>query len=82
MSLIMAWVTVLLCLSDSVFWRRAAGRESQFGSFVTRRLPVVDALVKPSSSEKPWSADLKRRQEPNYEEDGSTNMKPSETTSP
>jgi uncharacterized membrane protein required for colicin V production len=80
MALIMAWATVLLCLSHSDFWQKEVGQQSQFGSFIVSRFPAVEATVKKSSSEKPWITDLKRRTEPNYEEGGSTNTKSSEPT--
>ena len=82
MAIIMIWVTVLLCLSDSDFWRHSVGRESQIGSFIIGRIPAVDAMVKRSFPEKTWLRDLKRRPEPNYEEAGPTNTKPSQTISP
>lgn len=80
MAVIMTWLTVLLCLSESHFWRRTAGEESRFGSFVVGHLPAVDAVVKKNFADKTWFLnDLKRRAEPNYEEAGSTNAKPSQT---
>jgi uncharacterized membrane protein required for colicin V production len=80
MAVIMTWLTVLLCLSESQFWRRTAGEESRFGSFVLGELPAVDAMVKKNFADKTWFLnDLKRRAEPNYEEFGSTNAKPSQT---
>jgi membrane protein required for colicin V production len=80
MAVIMMWLTVLLCLSNSDFWRQTAGEESRFGSFVINQLPAVNNMVKKSLPQKTWLSDLKRRPEPNYEEAGSTNAKPSRTS--
>ena len=80
MAVIMAWVTVLLCLSNSQFWYRTAGEESRFGSFVVGQLPAVRGMVKRSFPDQTWFLnDLKRRPEPNYDESGSTNAKRSQT---
>ena len=82
MAVIMTWLTVLLCLSNSDFWRHTVGEESRFGSFVINQLPAVNNMVKKSFPEKSWLTDLKRAPEPNYEDVGSTNAKPSETNHP
>ncbi len=80
MTVIMTWLTVLLCLSNSEFWRHAAGDESRFGTFVVTRLPAVNDIVKKSFPQKTWLSDLKRPPELNYEEAGSTNSKLSKTS--
>jgi membrane protein required for colicin V production len=82
MAVIMTWLTVLLCLSNYDFFRRAVSEESRFGSFVINQLPAVNNMVKKTLPEKIWLSDLKRRPEPNYEEAGSTNAKPSTTSNP
>jgi membrane protein required for colicin V production len=82
MAVIMTWLTVLLCLSNSDFWHHTVGEESRFGTFVINQLPAVKNIVKKSFPEKAWLSDLKRRPEPNYEEVGSTNAKPSKTNNP
>jgi len=81
MTLIMTWVTVLLCLSDSPFWRHTVGEESRFGAFVINQIPAVKNIVEKSIPQKTWLSDLKRRPEQNYyEESGATNAKPTKTS--
>jgi membrane protein required for colicin V production len=82
MAVIMTWLTILLCLSNSGFWHHTVGEESRFGSFVINQLPAVNNMVKRSFPEKSWLTDLKRAPEPNYEDVGSTNAKASETKHP
>lgn len=77
MTLIMAWVSVVLSLSSDGFLRRAVGTESRFGSFVVNQLPGLRSVVDKSLPGKTWvSQDLKRRPEPNLEEGGVTNANP------
>ncbi len=84
MIVIMAWLTAFVFLWGNDFWRRAVGEQSRFGSFVAEQVPAVKAMVEKSFPEKKTRLlpDLKRRPEPNYEEVGSTNAKPSPTTAP
>lgn len=79
MAVLMIWLTVFLCLSNYDFLRHAVAEESRFGSFVINQLPAVNNMVKKSLPQKTWLGDLKRPPEPNYEEAGSTNAKPSKT---
>jgi uncharacterized membrane protein required for colicin V production len=74
MTVIMAWVTVVLSLSGGEFLRRSVGAESRFGSFVVGQLPALKSVVGKSLPRNMWlMQDLKRRAEPNYEEGGATN---------
>jgi len=80
MVVIMTWLTVLLCLSNSDFWRYTASKESRFGAFVVNRIPVIHNLVKESGPRKPsWLSDLKRPPDPDFEQTGSTNTQTSKT---
>jgi membrane protein required for colicin V production len=72
-AVIMAWVTVVLSLTNSEFLRQNVSRESRFGSFVVAQLPALQSAVQKTMPQKMWLLqDLKRPPEPNYEETGAT----------
>jgi membrane protein required for colicin V production len=72
-TVIMAWVTVVLSLTNNEFLQRNVSRESRFGSFVVAQLPALQSAVEKTMPQKMWLLqDLKRPPEPNYEEGGTT----------
>jgi membrane protein required for colicin V production len=74
MTLIMAWLTVILALSSGEFMRRSVGVESRFGSFVVNQVPALKPMVEKSLPKRLWiMEDIKRPPEPNYEDAGATN---------
>ncbi|HUJ71519.1 MAG TPA: CvpA family protein [Verrucomicrobiae bacterium] len=85
MTVIMAWLTVVLSLSADPTLRRNIDAESCFGSFIVHQLPALQTVVERSLPKSRWfTQDLKRRPEPNYEEAGATdtNTNRSQTTVP
>jgi uncharacterized membrane protein required for colicin V production len=73
MAVIMAWVTLVLSLTNSEFLRRNVSQESRFGSFVVAQLPALQSAVEKTVPKKMWLLqDLKRPPDPNYEEGGAT----------
>ena len=59
---------VLLALTRSPFWHEQIAVGSQFGSFVVRQFPAVEAVAKKNFPEKLWfMKDLKRPQEVDVE---------------
>ena len=85
MTVIMAWLTVVLSLSADASVRRTIDAESCFGSFIVHQLPALQSVVERSLPKSRWiTQDLKRRPEPNYEEVGApeTNTNHSQTTIP
>ena len=85
MTMIMAWLTVVLSLSADDLLRRNIAVESRFGSFVVHQLPALQSVVEKSLPKSRWfTQDLKRRPEPSYEEAGATdtNTNRSQTTVP
>lgn len=72
MLVVMTWLTVVLSLSPSPFWREQAAYRSRFGAFVVEQFPAVAGVTKKQFSEKVWFLkDLKRPEEPNVEDSGS-----------
>ena len=85
MTVIMAWLTVVLSLSADASVRRNIDAESCFGSFIVHQLPALQSVVGRSLPKSRWiTQDLKRRPEPNSEEVGATdtNTNHSKTTIP
>ena len=85
MTVIMAWLTVVLSLSADASVRRTIDAESCFGSFIVHQLPALQSVIERSLPKSRWiTQDLKRRPEPNYEEVGATdtNTNRSKTTIP
>lgn len=85
MTVIMAWLTVILSLSADEFLRRNIDVESCFGSFIVHHLPALQSVVERSLPKSRWfTQELKRRPEPSYEEGGATdtNTNRSQTTVP
>jgi uncharacterized membrane protein required for colicin V production len=85
MTVIMAWLTVILSLSADDFLRRNIDVESCFGSFVVHHLPALQSVVEKSLPKSRWfTQDLKRRPEPSNAEGGATdtNTNRSQTTVP
>jgi len=73
MTLIMAWLTVVLSLSGNEFFQRSVGRESRFGSLVVEQLPALKSTVEKSLPKKLWIEDIKQPAEPHHEDAGATN---------
>ena len=74
MTLIMAWLTVILALSGNESLRRSVGVDSRFGSFVIEQLPALQPVVEKSLPGKLWIMDkIKRPPEPDIEDAGATN---------
>ena len=85
MTVIMAWLTVVLSLSANASVRRNIDGGSCFGSFIVHQLPALQSVVERSLPKSRWiTQDLKRRPEPDYEEVGATdtNTNRSKTTIP
>jgi len=83
MTVIMAWLTVVLSLSADPSLRRNIDSESCFGSFVVHQLPALQTVVEKSLPKNRWfTQELKRRPESNYEEAGATDTNRSQTTVP
>ncbi len=62
---VLAWLSVCLCLSPSDFWQRQVGEESRFGSFMVSHFPAVAAKVEESFPDKVWLLkDIPRREAP------------------
>ncbi|HUK84002.1 MAG TPA: CvpA family protein [Verrucomicrobiae bacterium] len=76
MIVVMTWLTVVLSLSPSPFWREQAAYKSRFGAFVVEQFPAVAAVAKKQLPEKVWFLkDLKRPKEPTIDE-SDTQTKP------
>jgi uncharacterized membrane protein required for colicin V production len=74
MTVIMAWLTLILALSGGSLLGRSVSEESRFGSFVVRHLPALQPVVEKSLPRQiRFMPDLKRPPEPNYDEGGATN---------
>jgi hypothetical protein len=74
MTLIMAWLTVILALSSGESLKRSVGVESRFGSFVVSQIPALKPIVEKSLPKRLWTMpDVKRPPEPNYEDAAATN---------
>ena len=74
MTVIMAWLTLILALSGGSLLGRSVNEESRFGSFVVRQLPALQSMVEKSAlRQMRFMPDLKRPPEPNYDEGGATN---------
>lgn len=68
MGIVMAAVTVAVCLTRSEFWREQVGRRSRFGSIVVCLVPdVAEAVSKKVSQEIWFMRELKRPAEPGIE---------------
>lgn len=68
MVVVMAAVTMALCLTRSEFWHEQVGRQSRFGSFVVRLVPdVTETLGKKAAKEIWFMRELKRPPEPGIE---------------
>jgi uncharacterized membrane protein required for colicin V production len=73
MTVIMAWVTVVLSLTNNEFLQRNVSGESRFGSFVVAQLPALQSVEEKTMPKKMWLLqDLKRPPDPNYEMGGTT----------
>jgi membrane protein required for colicin V production len=73
MAVVMAWLSVMLALTNSPFWQQQVAQKSQFGSFVVRQFPAVAAVVERKFPEKtaPFMEDLRRRPDPDFEKNNS-----------
>jgi uncharacterized membrane protein required for colicin V production len=73
LTVIMAWLTLILSLSGGDFLQRSVSMESRFGSCVVRQLPALQSVVEKSLPRKMrLMPDLKRQPEPNYDEGDAT----------
>jgi len=71
MLVVMTWLTVVLSLSPSPYWREQAAYKSRFGSFIVEQFPAVAAVTKRELPEKVWFLrDIKRPEEPSVEDSG------------
>jgi uncharacterized membrane protein required for colicin V production len=71
MAVVMACVTLMLCLLRSPFWHEQVGKNSRFGSYVVGRFPAVAAMLEKNFPETLWMLkDFKRRPEPAVEDGG------------
>jgi hypothetical protein len=67
MVVLMAVLTVTLCLTRSEFWHTQVGKNSRCGAAVIHQLPAVEAMTKKQFGEKLWFLkDVQRREDPDY----------------
>ena len=67
MVVVMAVLTVTLCLMRSEFWHTQVGQNSRFGAAVIHQLPAVEAMTKKQFGEKVWFLkDVQRPADPDY----------------
>lgn len=72
-TVLLAVLTVTLCLTRSEFWHKQVGQNSQFGSRVIHHLPAVEAVTKQHFEEKLWFLkDIKRPKELDFPDTEST----------
>jgi uncharacterized membrane protein required for colicin V production len=62
-ALVLAWLSVCLCLTPSDFWQRHIGEQSRFGSWTVQWFPRVAARVEESFPDKVWFLNEIRRRE-------------------
>ncbi len=73
MLVIMALLSITFGLMRSPFWHDQVANGSQFGSFVVRQFPAVEAVAKKGFEERLWfTKDLKRPQEVDVDKTGTT----------
>lgn len=69
MLLLMAWLTVMLCLVRSPFWHDQIARQSRFGAWLVDRLPAVAAVADQQFPETvPFFRSIERRAEPTVDQ--------------
>jgi hypothetical protein len=74
MTVMMAWLTLILVLSGWSLLGRSVNEESRFGSFVVRQLPALQSMVEKSAlRQMRFMPDLKQQPVPKYDEGGATN---------
>jgi len=65
LALVLAWLSVCLCLTPSDFWQQQVGQQSRFGSFMVSHFPAVAAKVEESFPDKVWLLrEIPRRETP------------------
>jgi uncharacterized membrane protein required for colicin V production len=68
MIVVMACLTVVICMLRDDYWLNQVGRESRFGSFVGHQTPVITELLKNHSVDGTSPLpELKRRSDPDFE---------------
>jgi uncharacterized membrane protein required for colicin V production len=74
MAILMAWVSLMLAMMRSPFWHEQIVGGSQFGSFVVKQFPAIEAVAKKDFPETLWfMKDLKRPGEVDVDKGGAVN---------